>query len=131
MSPLLGPLRRRRTPGGPSNEVVRQIRIVVAGGYHPEVIRVEARVPLRLIFRREESSTCSEQVIFPSLGKSASLPQYQNVPIDIMIAEPGVHDFTCAMGMLHGRIIVAPPKGFTAPRAPIGGPGGTEWGERP
>ena len=131
MSPLLGHGRRGRTPGGPSQEMARQIRIVVAGGYHPDVIRAEARVPLRLIFRREESSTCSEQVVFPSLGRSASLPQNQDVPIDIMIAEPGVHDFTCAMGMLHGRIIVAPPKGFTATRAPTGGQGETEWGERP
>lgn len=131
MSPLLGHLRRGRTPGGPSEEVARQVRIVVAGGFQPDVIRAEARVRLRLIFRREDSSSCSEQVVFPSLGKSASLPQYQNVPIDIMIAEPGVHDFTCAMGMLHGRIIVAPPKGLTTTRAPTGGQGDTGRSDRP
>ena len=84
----------------------RVVRIRVRGGYDPDTIRVEAGVPVRLLFRREETSSCSEQVIFPAFGKSAMLPTGEPVAVDLQPAEPGEYEFTCAMGMLHGRLIV-------------------------
>ena len=86
----------------------QQVRVLVAGGYTPSTVRAEAGIPLRLVFRREESSPCSEQVVFPALGKSAMLPKGKNVVVDLEPAEPGEYAFTCAMGMLHGRLIVEP-----------------------
>lgn len=84
----------------------RVARIRVRGGYIPDTLHVEAGVPLRLIFRREETSSCSEQVIFPAFGKSAMLPPGELVTVDLPPAEPGEYEFTCAMGMLRGRLIV-------------------------
>ena len=81
----------------------RVARIRVHGGYLPDTIHVEAGVPLRLIFRREETSPCSEQVIFPAFGKSAMLPPGEPVAVDLPPAAPGEYEFTCAMGMLRGR----------------------------
>ena len=130
MSPLLASLRRRRAGRCTARQAVPQVPVVVAGGYHPDVIHAQAGVPLRLLFRREESSPCSEQVVFPMLGKSASLPQYQDVPVEIMIAEPGVYDFTCAMGMLHGQIIVSPPGNGARTQTPSDSARPTERGER-
>ena len=80
--------------------------ILVKGGYTPDTIRVAAGRPVRLLFRREETAACSEQVVLADFGKSAPLPMGVVVPVEFMPGEPGEHEFTCQMGMLRGRIIV-------------------------
>jgi len=90
---------RRRT-------LVRTTRVRVRGGYHPDTIYGHVGEPLRLTFRREETAPCSERVVFPDLGKSAMLPAYQDVTIELTPEHAGVHEFTCQMGILHGRLIV-------------------------
>jgi len=80
--------------------------VLVKGGYTPDAIRVKAGKPVRLLFRREETAACSEQVILPDFGKSAPLPTGVVVPVEFMAGDPGEHEFTCQMGMLRGRIIV-------------------------
>lgn len=82
------------------------IRVRVRGGYEPSVIFVEAGCLLRLIFRREETAPCSERVVFPAFGKSAMLPPYEDVTVELFPTEPGEYEFTCQMGMLRGRVIV-------------------------
>ena len=102
---LLKSIRRgrgRQATGPPSAAVSVRVR----GGYQPDTIRAEAGVPLRIVFRREESSPCSEQVVFPAFGKSAMLPQGERVAVELLPEEPGEYEFTCQMGMLHGRLIV-------------------------
>ena len=74
------------------------------------MIHTEVGVPLRLLFRREETSSCSEQVVFPAFGKSAMLPTGETVAVDLVPQVPGEYEFTCAMGMLHGRLIVEAPR---------------------
>ena len=81
----------------------------VRGGYQPDTIYARAGQPLRLTFRREETATCSERVVFPDFGKSAMLPAYRDVTIELMPTRPGTHEFTCEMGMLRGRLIVEEP----------------------
>ena len=103
-----------------------EVHVHVSGGYHPDTIYTSAGTPIRLVFRREESSACSEQVVFPSFGKSATLPQGEDVTVEIPPAEPGQYSFSCAMGMLHGRIVVTPlplPAVGSVPRQQEGG----EW----
>ncbi|NJD29939.1 MAG: cupredoxin domain-containing protein [Chloroflexi bacterium] len=80
--------------------------ILVKGGYTPDTIRVAAGRPVRLLFRREETAACSEQVVLADFGKSAPLPTGTVVPLEFMPGDPGEHEFTCQMGMLRGRIIV-------------------------
>ena len=84
----------------------REVRVRVRGGYVPDTIHAEAGVPLRIVFRREESSPCSEQVVFPDFGRSATLPQGEQVAVDLLPEAPGEYEFTCGMGMLRGRLIV-------------------------
>ena len=84
----------------------RTTLIRVRGGYEPDTIYARVGEPLRLTFRREETAACSERVVFPALGKSAMLPAYQDVTIELTPEHAGVHEFTCQMGMLHGRLIV-------------------------
>lgn len=80
--------------------------ILVKGGYTPDAIRVVAGQPVRLLFRREETAACSEQVVLPDFGKSAALPVGQVVPVEFLPQQPGQFEFTCQMGMLRGRILV-------------------------
>lgn len=84
----------------------QEAMILVKGGYTPDTIVVEHGRPVRLNFRREETSPCSEMVVLPGFKKSAPLPQGQVVPIEFMPDAPGTYDFTCQMGMLRGRLIV-------------------------
>jgi plastocyanin domain-containing protein len=84
----------------------QEVMILVKGGYTPDTIRVTTGRPVRLLFRREETASCSEQVVLADYGKSAPLPTGTVVPIEFMPGDPGEHEFTCQMGMLRGRIIV-------------------------
>ena len=84
----------------------QEVMILVKGGYTPDTIRVAAGRPVRLLFRREETAACSEQVVLPDFGKSAPLPTGTVVPIEFMPTAAGAHEFTCQMGMLRGRILV-------------------------
>ncbi len=84
----------------------QEVMILVKGGYTPDTIRVAAGRPVRLLFRREETAACSEQVVLPDFGRSAPLPTGTVVPLEFMPTEAGAHEFTCQMGMLRGRILV-------------------------
>ena len=84
----------------------QEVMVLVKGGYTPDTIRVSAGRPVRLLFRREETAACSEQVVLADFGRSAVLPEGQVVAVEFLPAEPGEHEFTCQMGMLRGRILV-------------------------
>ena len=79
--------------------------ITVKGGYSPDTILVKAGRPVRLIFNRQETSACSEMVVFGDFNKSAKLPPGQDVPVELMPSKPGEYGFACQMGMLRGKLI--------------------------
>ena len=91
-----------RDDRGPTQ--VRRIRI--EGSYQPSEVHVLPGRPTRLLFRREETAPCSERVVFPDYGLSVMLPPYEEVAVDLPASEPGEHEFTCQMEMLHGRLVV-------------------------
>lgn len=84
----------------------QEAMILVKGGYTPDTVVVERSKPVRLVFRREEASPCSEQVVFDAFKKSARLPEGTPVAIELMPTEPGEYGFTCQMGMLRGTLVV-------------------------
>lgn len=84
----------------------QEVMILVKGGYTPDVVVVEHGRPVRLTFRREESAACSERVLFGDFNKSATLPEGQNVAVEILPDKPGEYTFNCEMGMLRGKLIV-------------------------
>lgn len=85
---------------------LQETLIKVKGGYSPNVVVVNAGQPVRLNFLREETSACSEQVVFPDFGKQAELTPHKTIPIDFTPHTPGEYEFQCAMGMLRGKLIV-------------------------
>ena len=98
---MLQALRRSRRA-----HLVPATRIRVRSGYHPDTVHARVGEPVRLIFRREETASCSERVVFPDFGKSAMLPAHEDVTIELTPERSGTYAFTCQMGMLHGRLIV-------------------------
>lgn len=84
----------------------QEVAITVKGGYTPDVIVVKAGSPVRLRFTRQESSACSEKVLFPDFSQSALLPEGQEVALEFTPERPGEYGFQCQMGMLRGKLIV-------------------------
>ena len=84
----------------------QEVAITVKGGYSPDVIVVKAGSPVRLRFTRQESSACSEKVLFPDFSQSALLPEGQEVALEFTPEKPGEYGFQCQMGMLRGKLIV-------------------------
>ena len=85
---------------------VQEIDVTVKGGYSPDVIVVDRGRPVRLNFRREETSSCSEQVILGDFGIARDLPAFKTTPVEFTPEESGEFPFTCGMNMLHGKLIV-------------------------
>ncbi len=85
---------------------VQEVRIVVAGGYTPQVIRVKAGRPVRLVFDRRETNPCSEEIVIPDFGIRRFLPSGEKTVVELSPGGPGVHEMTCGMGMLHGKVMV-------------------------
>lgn len=76
------------------------------GGYTPDVIVVQKGRPVRFSFTRQESSACSEMVLFPDFNQSAKLPEGEQVNVEFTPDQPGEYGFQCQMGMLRGKLIV-------------------------
>jgi len=84
----------------------QEVAITVKGGYTPDVIVVRAGQPVRLRFTRQESSACTEKVLFPDFNQNALLPEGQEVTLEFTPDKPGEYGFQCQMGMLRGKLIV-------------------------
>ena len=84
----------------------QQLRIEVKGGYTPAVVHVQAGRPVRLDFFRNETNSCTEEVVFPDFGIRTYLPAQRTTPVEFTPDTPGSYEFTCGMGMVRGRLIV-------------------------
>lgn len=85
---------------------VQEIAITVHGGYEPSTVKAKSGQTLRLTFDRQETSSCSEEIVFPDFGIRRFLPAHEKTTIEITPPEPGVYEFMCGMSMLHGRVVV-------------------------
>lgn len=87
---------------------VQEIKVTVKGGYSPDVIVVKENLPVRLNFYRDETSSCSEQVVFGDFGIVRDLPAYKTTPVEFTPDRSGEFTFACGMNMLRGKLIVEP-----------------------
>lgn len=81
------------------------VTITVNGGYSPQRTRVKAGAPVRLVFDRKDTGSCSDEVVFPDFGIRRFLPTGSRTTIDVVPPTPGRYEFTCGMGMHRGEII--------------------------
>ena len=85
--------------------VAQEQTIIVDGGYSPAVVKVKAGRPVRLVFDRKDSGSCSEEIVFPDFGLRKFLPTGQKTVVEITPPKPGRYEFTCGMSMLRGAIV--------------------------
>ncbi len=83
----------------------QEVTVAVHGGYTPATIRVKAGAPVRLLFDRQETSSCSEEVVFADFGIRTFLPAHQTTAVTVTPTKPGVYEFTCGMSMLRGKLV--------------------------
>ncbi len=97
---------RERIAASVDETGVQEIMITVKGGYSPDVIVVKEKVPVRLDFYRDETASCSEEVIFGDFGIARHLPAFKTTPIEFTPDKAGEFTFTCGMNMIRGKLIV-------------------------
>jgi plastocyanin domain-containing protein len=85
---------------------VQEVTITVRGGYDPADVRVRKGAPVRLVFDRQETSSCSEEVVLPEFGIKRFLPAHQKTVVEFTPGKAGTYEFTCGMSMLRGRLTV-------------------------
>lgn len=96
---------RRQAAEATGSAGMQEAVIVVHGGYEPATIRVRSGTPVRLIFDRQETSSCSEEIVFPDFNIRRYLPAFERTTVELPAPSPGEHPFMCGMSMLHGRLI--------------------------
>ncbi len=95
---------RRRAVSAALDRGIQRVTVRVKGGYEPALIRVRAGTPVRLEFHRDETNTCTEEVVIPDFGIRTYLPAHRMTPVSFT-PTPGEHEFTCGMGMVRGTIV--------------------------
>jgi len=85
---------------------IAEIPIVVRGGYSPGTVRVPRGARVRLVFDRQEESSCSEEVVFPDFGVRRFLPAHEKTVVELTPDKAGSYGFTCGMSMLRGTLVV-------------------------
>lgn len=85
---------------------VQEVTITVQGGYEPSQVQVQVGQPVKLIFDRQETSGCSEEIVLPDFGVRRFLPPHKKTAVELRPSTPGEFEFTCGMGMLRGKLIV-------------------------
>lgn len=88
-----------------SKSRVQEVRVVVRDGYDPATVFVEAGRPVRLHFYRNETTECSERVIFDDFEIDQQLPPFETTPIEFLPKEPGDYAFHCGKSVLKGRVV--------------------------
>ncbi len=97
---------KAQTRAAVSESGAQEVAVTVKGGYTPDVIVVQKGRPVRLTFTRQESSACSEKVLFPDFNQNALLPEGEQVILEFTPDKAGEYGFQCQMGMLRGKLIV-------------------------
>jgi len=97
---------REKVAAAVTDAGVQEVKITVKGGYSPDVIVVRRGVPVKLDFFRDETASCSDQVIFGDFGIARDLPPYKTTAIEFTPDKTGEFTFTCGMNMLRGKLVV-------------------------
>jgi len=98
--------RRKATKVEVKKKGLQEVKVVVKGGYDPDVIVVKKGIPVRLDFYRDETADCSDTIVFGDFNIRTPLPAFKTTPVEFTPEKEGEYVFTCGMGMLRGKLIV-------------------------
>lgn len=97
---------RERVATAVTDTGVQEVKVTVKGGYAPDLIVVKEGQPVRLNFYRDETSSCSEQVVFGDFGIARDLPAFKTTPVEFTPEKAGEFTFACGMNMMRGKVVV-------------------------
>lgn len=97
---------RERVAAAVTGTGIQEVKVTVKGGYSPDVIVVKQGQPVRLNFYRDETASCSEQVVFGDFGIARGLPAFKTTAVEFTPDKAGEFTFACGMNMMRGKIIV-------------------------
>ena len=80
--------------------------ITINGTVPAPLVRLKEGQTVRLKFIRNEYTSCTREVVFPTLGIRRQLPPKEEVVIDLGTLATGEIPFHCGMEMIHGLIVV-------------------------
>ncbi len=89
-----------------SRDSVQEVDIIVDGGYNPDTIEVKKGMEVKINFNRKDPSDCLEEVVLGDFGIRQKLALNKVTSIEFTPKKSGEFDFSCGMGMFHGKIIV-------------------------
>jgi len=98
--------RRKATSAELKKKGIQEVKVVVKGGYDPDVIVVKKGIPVRLDFYRDETADCSDTIVFGDFNIRKPLPAFKTTSVEFTPEKEGEYVFTCGMGMLRGKLIV-------------------------
>lgn len=82
------------------------LEILVDGGYHPSIIKVNRNQKITLSLIRKDKNSCLEEFILPDFKISKYLPLNEKVNVVITPKKQGEYSFHCGMNMFHGKVVV-------------------------
>ena len=82
------------------------VRIKVLGGYSPQTVHVKRGRPVTLVFDRQETTPCSEEIVLADFGIRKFLAPHTETAVAFTPDRSGTFDMTCGMSMLHGSLVV-------------------------
>lgn len=83
-----------------------EIDILVEGGYKPDRIFIPYGKTTKLNFLRKDSNSCLEEVIIGDFKVRKFLVLNEKTTVEIKADKKGEFDFSCGMGMFHGKLII-------------------------
>ena len=84
----------------------KAVKIDVKNGYEPQTVAVPKGVTTKLVFNRTNPSSCLAKVRSTDLDFEQDLPLNENVTISITPDKAGEYDYSCGMGMFHGKVVL-------------------------
>ncbi|GFZ26523.1 cupredoxin domain-containing protein [Lactobacillus corticis] len=81
-------------------------KIVVDGGYKPEVVHFKQGQPAQVAFHAKNVNGCLSHVVFKDLNVDSDLTAQKVTKINIPTDKPGEYNFACGMDMFHGKIVI-------------------------
>lgn len=82
------------------------VKIDVKNGYEPQMVEVPKGITTKLVFNRTNPSSCLTKVRSTDLNFEQDLPLNEDVTISIAPDKAGEYDYSCGMGMFHGKVVV-------------------------
>lgn len=108
VAPVIAARRGRSPSGRIARDGVREIEVLVRGGFHPATIRVQQGERVRLLFRRAEDNPCTGRIYLMQPRVSRVLPAFATTALTFVADTAGRHLFTCNEGRHRGHLLVEP-----------------------